>query len=192
MPVAYPTLLTRQLTCRRTHEQRGVVSRIINPHDIEPDSGELLIVQHMPPPQPYEPSLPREVALHVWCDFWHVAPGMEHRTVQGAPPRFACGWGWSTPQLDVAPQTPQQGVLLGRCRKLLLGGNAGIHDQKPGPRGGGQSIEHARHRVLAAGTKPDAAHQSHTHPLNHHDRGQGGHDISPHSPASSMAVAFAR
>src|SRR5437867_1966663 len=28
--------------------------------------------------------------------------------------------------------------------------------------------------------------------MNHHDRGQGGHDIGPHSPASPMAVAFAR
>ena len=28
--------------------------------------------------------------------------------------------------------------------------------------------------------------------MNHHDRGQGGHDIGPHGPASPMAVACAR
>src|SRR4029450_11168212 len=56
MPVAYPTLLTCQLTCRRPHEQRGVVGRVINPHDIEPDGGALLIVQQMTPPQPYDTS----------------------------------------------------------------------------------------------------------------------------------------
>ena len=50
-------------------------------------------------------------------------------------------------------------------------------------------IEDARHRVLAAGAKPGAAHQSYLHPLNHDDRGQGGHDIGPHGPASPMAVA---
>ncbi len=45
---------------------------------------------------------------------------MDHLAVHGAPPAFARG-GWrSTPQLDVDPQAPQQGVLFGRRGKLLL------------------------------------------------------------------------
>jgi hypothetical protein len=85
---------------------------------------------------------------------------------------------------------PSKGVLS-VAGKLLLGGNAGIDDQEPFPQDGGQIIEHASHRVLAARAKPGAAYQAHTHPLNHHDRGQGRHDIGPHGPACPMAVAFA-
>src|SRR5437763_10332721 len=192
MPVAYPTLLTRQLTCRGAHEQRRVVGGIVNPYDIQPPGGALLVVQQMPPPEPDEASLPRDVPLHVRCHLGHGAPGMDHLAVDRTPPALARrGWR-SPPQLDVDSEAPQQGVLRGRRGKLLLGGNAGIHDEEPFSRGGGQRIEDTRHRVLAAGAKTGAAHQSYTHPLKHDDRGHGGHDIGPPGPACPMTLYFAR
>ena len=91
MPVAHPTLLTRQLTGRGAHQQRCVVGRVINPHHIQPDGGTLLIVQQMPPPQPDEPRLPRDVPLHV------RAPPLARRARDGSPRRArgaarVCPW----------------------------------------------------------------------------------------------------
>jgi hypothetical protein len=91
MPIADPTLLTRQLTCRGAHEQRRVVGRIVNPHDIQPQGGALLIVQQMPPPEPDEARLSRDVSLHVRGHLGLVTPGMDHRAVHGAPPTFTRG-----------------------------------------------------------------------------------------------------
>src|SRR4029453_4024936 len=91
MPIAHPTLRTRQLTCRGAHEQRSIVGGIINPPHTQPDGGALLIVQPMPTSEPDEPGLPRDVPLYVRCHLRHVPPGMDHLTVQGAPPAFARG-----------------------------------------------------------------------------------------------------
>ena len=78
-----------------------VVGGIVNPYDIQPPGGALLIVQQMPPPEPDEASLPREVPLHVRCHLGHGAPGMDHLAVDRTPPALARrGWR-STPQLDV-------------------------------------------------------------------------------------------
>jgi hypothetical protein len=93
MLVAHPTLLTRQLTCRGAYEQRSIRGGIIHPHHIPPDGRALLIMQHMPTPEPDEPGLPREVPLHVRGHLWYVAPGMDHLAVHGAPPAFARGGG---------------------------------------------------------------------------------------------------
>src|SRR2546427_376122 len=54
MPVGHPTLCTGQLRGRGAHQQRFVVSRVINPHHIQAEGGKLLIVQPMPTPQPDE------------------------------------------------------------------------------------------------------------------------------------------
>src|SRR5215831_6703192 len=101
MPVASPTLRTRQLTCRGAHEQRRIIGGIVNPYDIQPHGGAFLIVQQMPPPKPDEAGLPTDVPLHVRCHLGHGAPGRDHGAVDRTPPAFARG-GWrSTPQLDV-------------------------------------------------------------------------------------------
>src|SRR4029434_7118066 len=103
MPIAHPTLLTRQLTCRGAHEQWRIIGGIVNPYDIQPYGGALLIMQQMPPPEPDEAGLPRDVSLHVRGHLRHIAPGTEHLAVDRTPPAFARGWWRSTPQLDVDP-----------------------------------------------------------------------------------------
>src|SRR5437763_11322998 len=97
MPVAYPTLLTRQLTCRGAHEQRRVVGGIVNPYDIQPPGGALLIGQQMPPPEPDEASLPRDVPLHVRCHLGPAPPGWDPPAGAGRRPPWAGGGGRANP-----------------------------------------------------------------------------------------------
>jgi hypothetical protein len=57
------------------------------------DGWALLIGQEMPPPEPDEAGLPRDMPLHVRGHLGHGAPGMDHLAVDRAPPAFARGGG---------------------------------------------------------------------------------------------------
>ena len=86
MPVAYPTLLARQLICRGAHEQRRVVGGIINPHHIQPDGGALLIVQRLPAPEPDVPGLPRHVRSTSGATSGRSRPGWKTSPCRGGRP----------------------------------------------------------------------------------------------------------
>src|SRR4029450_10774563 len=108
MPVSHPTLLTGQLRGRGAHQQRFVVGRVINPHHIQADVGIPLIVQQMPPPQPDEPRLARDVPIHVGRHLRERAPRMQHRAVHRATPGFACRWGGAQRSLTLMRKRPSR------------------------------------------------------------------------------------
>src|SRR6266540_1940751 len=191
MPIANSEFLAAQLPCRRRDNQWPRISRVIYSDHIQDRFRMLLIMQSIPTPQSDLALLTSDLALFVRRQFWRIASWMQDRSMRKRT-AFLAGARWRRrTQFAVDSQSPHQRILIRSHSESLFGGNPGIDDNQPFPIAFRQICKRLLDGLLTIYCESGATHQAATYALDHHNAGQGRHNVGAHGTTGTVVVSFA-